>query len=50
MGATTLRITTFSITALSIKGLYVTLSINDTQQSLYADFHYTEFAFNSLVF
>jgi hypothetical protein len=30
-GATTLSIMTFSIMALSIKGLYVTLSINNTQ-------------------
>jgi hypothetical protein len=29
-GATTLSITTFSLTTLSIKGLYVTLGINDT--------------------
>ncbi len=30
LGATTLTITTFSITAISIKGLKVTLSINVT--------------------
>jgi hypothetical protein len=31
-GATTLSITTFSMMTLSIKGLFVTLSINDIQQ------------------
>jgi hypothetical protein len=33
-GAKTLSITTFSITTLSIKGLHVTLSKNDTQHSI----------------
>jgi hydrogenase-4 membrane subunit HyfE len=32
-GATTLRLTTFGITALSLKGLYVTLSITDTERN-----------------
>jgi hypothetical protein len=32
MGATTLSITTFSKVTLSINGLFVTLSINDTQR------------------
>jgi hypothetical protein len=33
LGATTLSITTLSIMTHSIKGLYVTLSINDTEHS-----------------
>jgi hypothetical protein len=32
-GAATLTITTFSILTLSIKGLFVTLNINDSQQN-----------------
>ncbi len=30
---TTISITTFSVTSLSIQGLYMTLSINDTQHN-----------------
>ncbi len=35
-GATTLNIMTFSIKTLSIKGLYVTLTISDAQHKLYS--------------